>query len=693
MSGLLYIGRCAYESKPHTRVDPVAVLEGSAWRVYADWRAALPEEGKVFSPRSLGFTTRELFAFNVQPNERPSTIAKAPDRFVVVSPRRLEQVLDFRGSSTERARRALVEEGLEKIGPGMTCIVVALPGKRCVVLNMVRNTHLGRYFAESPGLEGIAVYDFNDSVFTGDPIEGMRFAIPGITVGAPLGKLDWRPDSEFMESVLKRLHRLSKSSDPFPSTRAQISPIIAYLTRAELWPAAGEDLGLLKERISALAAGLKLNIETAAELVELVCKLTPVDKLLADEIQRRRQELETSFRGELEVRIRKELVAELSAATATRDALLAEASDMTASLETRRQEKQNLENASVALQETLRDEVVELGGGLEGIPISGRERVRELSRRIAVRLSPYGQIVDLEPTDSAPWTRPAMAPTDLHPWSVAADLFASAAKRWKYRFEDLACADILARAGEIVILPRGVAMEFCLCYAAVVASGDVARHVLDPSVIGLNDLWRPPPKSEPTAFALSWTAAVQDPRRYRIVLLDGLERTPLDLWVDGLIEELRTAKRPANLLVFASLGDNLLDPKRMPAGLGDRVIPLMPKKISGLDAEALSRLSGQPPVVSGLDASSVEKPSRSQLLAALEDLAEDGPRLPAMLRWFAAAWPWRSQIDPVSIVRTAQGKLESKRSELERFDALQEGRAWLAGTARPNTVVTEERGA
>jgi len=678
MSGSLYIGRCAYESKPHTRVDPVAVQEGGAWRVYTDWRAALPDEGKAFSPRSPGFTTKELFAFNIQPNERPSTIAKAPDRFVVVSPRRLEQVLDFRESSTELARRALVEKGLEKIATGVTCIVVALPGNKCVILNMVRNAALGRYVAEPQGLDGVALYDFDDSVFAGDPIEGMWFAVPGATVGASLGKLDWRSDSEFMESVLKRLHRLSRSSDPFPTTRAQISPIVAYLTRTELWPAVGEDLGPLKERLSALTAGLTVNMETAAELIELVCKLTPIDKLLADEMQRRRQGLEASFRSELEVRIRQELAAELATAESARDSLIAEARDIAVSLEAQRQQKQGLENAAAALQETLRDEVVELGGSLEGIPASGRERVRELSRRIAVRMSSFGRAVDLEPTDSAPWARPSAAPADLQPWSAAADLFKSAATRWGHHFEDLVCADILARAGEIVILPRGIATEFCRCYAAVVASGHVARHILDPSVIGLNDLWRPPPKSEPTAFALSWTAAAQDPRRYRIVLLDGLERTPLDLWVDGLIDELGTATRPANLLVFASLGDNPLDPKRMPEGLIDRSIPLMPRKIAGLDAETLSRLGSQTSVVTSLDASSVEKPSRSQLLAALEDLGEASSRLPAMLRWFAAAWQWRSDIRPELIVRTAIGKPRSERSELEVLGALQEGRAWLA---------------
>ena len=93
MSEHLYLGRAMYAPRPHSRVEPIALFEDGGWRIYRDWTEALPNEGRVFAPRLPGFTADEMVAFHVS----HARGEQERDQFVVLDPRRVLQVLDFRG--------------------------------------------------------------------------------------------------------------------------------------------------------------------------------------------------------------------------------------------------------------------------------------------------------------------------------------------------------------------------------------------------------------------------------------------------------------------------------------------------------------------------------------------------------------------------------------------------------------------
>ena len=59
----------------------------------------------------------------------------------------------------------------------------------------------------------MATYAFDASLFEGDKIDGRYFGVPGVTVGDRLGSVNWSPDSEFLETVLKRLRKITFPGD------------------------------------------------------------------------------------------------------------------------------------------------------------------------------------------------------------------------------------------------------------------------------------------------------------------------------------------------------------------------------------------------------------------------------------------------------------------------------------------------
>jgi len=286
MNGTLFIGSCVFEPRPFTRIEPLAIVEEGAWRVYEDWRDLLPIEGRVFSPRSPGFRVGERFAFGVEENERPDT--NRADRYLLSRATKLQEILDYRRVPSEQARRLLVEQGIDRLAPGSTSVVAALEDGRCVVLDMIRHPVSGLFVASMTGLHGLASHVFDATVMESDQIEGRVFAIPGVTIGEQVGRLDWSPDSDFLDTLVKRLRRIAASPDPFPFTRAQTDSLITYLTRAALLPAVGDDLARMKARLATFVGDLKVNTRELDDLIAVLCDLKWVNGRLAGEVASRR---------------------------------------------------------------------------------------------------------------------------------------------------------------------------------------------------------------------------------------------------------------------------------------------------------------------------------------------------------------------------------------------------------------------
>jgi hypothetical protein len=206
--------------------------------------------------------------------------------------------------------------------------------------------------------------------------------------------------------------------------------------------------------------------------------------------------------------------------------------------------------------------------------------------------------------------------------------------------------------------------------------GEVVRQVLDPSILSIDDLWRQPGGGGATAFANAWTVAKLDARRFRVVLLDGLQRTPMNLWLPSLIDVIAGPSRPRNLLLFASLSRNALDPARAWRELDSAVTCLVAKRSGGLSPHILAAATGSPAPTSCFDVEAAATPNRTDILEFVDGYV--GEPVPSTLRRIAAAlhaaWALAPAVAP-SMIASAFGDVDQAD---ERFRPhLAAGAEWL----------------
>jgi hypothetical protein len=639
MTPPVYLGEPVFDGKNFTRVQPHAEAEMGAWKGYQDWRAAMPNEGKAFSPGPLPFRVGDLFAFDVEPNTRPS---KEGDRQIVSNWTRVEEVLDFRSRDAESARRLLVETGLRTMAPGtsQSHVVVALPDGVCVRVRMVKNERGPGFIAGWDELGELATYALNSSVFKGDKFGGRLLSDPGVTVGDQVGVTNWCADAELTEVVLKRLRKVRAAGEP-PFRLAQIAPLVSYLERAALLPSLGADLEPLKHRIGILTASLRENTQALEELVDLIAGLKPVETRLREEAERRRAEIENEVRNELEGRVRAEIEARYAEMIEARERLQHELTELEALAGSAREEIAETKAARDELRAALRDELIRLQGELEEPPSSEAATAAELCKRISARLCARGVETELAPLEVPPWARARVRQSEtLRDWRAALETIESAAKRWGFSPDEMVLADVAARSGAIVVLPESDAGDFVRAYASAMSCGEMVRHALDPSVLCVDDLWRQPGGRRPTAFANAWAAANLDARRFRIVLLDGVHRTPMDLWLPSFVDVAAGPGWPPNLLLFASLSPHAVDPARAWRGLSSAVTGLIAKRSERVSSQLLAAATGSSVPVSCFDAEAAATPDRSDIRNFMDEYA--GKQDPVVLRRITsvlrAAW-------------------------------------------------------
>ncbi|WP_291838318.1 hypothetical protein [Brevundimonas sp.] len=640
MTDPLYIGRPVYEPKPHTRLDPLALVEDGAWRVYKDWTKALPKEGRVFAPRLTGFTVRSLVAFKIAPN-----LTGEKDECLVSDPKPVIEVLDFRHADAEAARRRLVEDGLSQILSGCTSVVAALPDGLCVVVPLVRHPSTEAWVADIVGLDHLQTHLLDQRLFSGDKIDGHWIAVPDVTVGALAGQVNWCRDADFLESLLKRL-RKSTQQGAGSLSRAQITHLVGQLVRGELLPSDGADLESYRDRLEAFGAGLVTNLESVDKIVAVLGDQQSVQEGLEAFIAERKTVLEAELRSTLEASYLQDLEASFSSYNEQRDQLATEVAALQSSLEIQRsqldEERTQVKEARAALSTDL----LELLAELDEEPLLEDADVARLGKRLAVRLGDPGHTFTTAAAAASPWAAPEHPDATLRPWAELDQVVVKTAQRWGYLADDLRIIDVCARGGMPVLLPEQVAGDLVACYAELIAGGGMSRHVLDPSVISVEDLWRPPGSARLGAFAKAWARARLDPARYQVVLLDGLHRTPSALWMPTFIDVMREARRPPNLLIFVSTGETPVDPERAWDLADDGMVAFSPTTSAGLPAAFLSRMAGKERSAAVFNAAEGPQPTVADLLKATEKLetALDGRRLRTACGLVRAAWSYGEQV-------------------------------------------------
>lgn len=636
MTDPLYIGRPVYEPKPHTRLDPLAVVEDGAWRVYRDWTKALPTEGRVFAPRLTGFTVRSLIAFKTVPN-----LTGEKDDCLVSDPKPVIEVLDFRHADAETVRRRLVEDGLPQVLSGQSSVVAALPDGLCVVVPLVRHPSTEAWVADIVGLDHLQTHLLDQRLFTGDKIDGHWIAVPDVTVGALAGQVNWCRDADFLESLLKRLRKLTQQGTGSLS-RAQITHLVGQLVRGELLPSDGADLESYRDRLEAFGAGLVTNLESVDKIIAVLGDQPSVQDALEAFIAERKTVLEAELRSALEASYLQDLEASFSSYNEQRDQLATEVAALESSLELQRsqldEERAQLKEARAALSADLFKILAEL----DDAPLLEDAGVARLIERLAVRLGDPCHTFATAAAAASPWAAPEHPDATPRPWAELDQVVMKTAQRWGYLADDLRLIDVCARSGMPVLLPERVAGDLVACYAELIAGGGMSRHVLDPSVISVEDLWKPPGSVKPGAFAKAWARARLDPARYQVVLLDGLHRTPSALWMPTFIDLMMEARRPPNLLIFVSTGETPVDPERAWDLADDGVVAFSPTASVGLSAAFLSRMAGKERSAAAFNAAEEPRPTAADLLKATGELetALAGRRLRNACGLVRAAWSY-----------------------------------------------------
>jgi hypothetical protein len=309
-----YLGRCIYEPRPHTRLQPSAFSKDGKWQLYDSWSNVFPSEGRVFTTGQPGLKLDALFAFDVLVAADNSK----QDKFRVSTSQRAEEVLDYTKSDPEQARRALVERGI--LGrPGVReDVVVALPDNLCVRLTLVPDPGMKRSVAELLDLEKLPTYDFDDSLFSGDKVEGRWYTVPDVTVGLERGTVDWSRDKDFMETLIRQLKRLATpdlGQLPFATTKAQIQAFLTTLDRQGLLPAKQADWRATNSRVWNLAFDLKTGLETVDEIIAVLGSLSPIEEQLIKAFEARTKELESEFTARIEADVRERVENSFAAAS------------------------------------------------------------------------------------------------------------------------------------------------------------------------------------------------------------------------------------------------------------------------------------------------------------------------------------------------------------------------------------------
>jgi archaellum component FlaC len=621
MTTPLFIGTLLYDNRQYSRVVPKAVVMDDAWTQPKDWSSLLPTEGKVYAPRKPSeIAVGEIFAFEVVESQNPE---RGADQFHLANYFAPEELLDMRHLRTEEARRKLVETGVKRSGK-VEDVVVALAGDRCVRLKLKPAPDGVRSVADVEGLEALAVYELSPESFKNSRVDKQHFVIPNVTVGREIGVLDWSLDVDFLERVLRRLRKVASAGtlgQNFPQSRSQVRSVIAALQRADLLPGSGEDLQGMRERLEDFSGQLPKNIKNLEETAKAIAAMSGMTERLARLEVSERARIETEVRGNVERELRQRIERESGGLDKQLERLRSEVETASREAEEVRHEVETLRSGKAVLKAELDGTIARLRETLSGPESDRSSSQAELASELEKAMAGKGVGVDLSSATDAPWTWHsidiAAAPVS---WEDFPDRLRAVAGQFGFGTAELDVADKVARAGRMLVLPQQVAHEFVWCYATAIAAGTFSLQALDPSVVGLSDIWREPGSGRLTPFARSWRRALAIPSRFHLVLFDGLDWTPMDLWLPSFAKILDAPDRPRNLVVMGSLSARTIDPARHVSEPCWSFVPYSPRSSENPRGVHIAQAMGRTIESRWLDASTGSENSRDRAMAFVSAL-------------------------------------------------------------------------
>lgn len=679
-----YIGKILFQPIPFTRIEPLAVQDGGRWSQKVDRDGVFKPKGGAFSRNLEGFDEGDLVVFEITVDP---DVEEGHDQAIVTRCNKARDIWDFRQAGEDAARDLLVEQGIDELPPKLNKLTVAIGQGRCVQVELADLTHSGRYVASSEGLEALPVREFNNRLFMGDRIEDRWIEIPGRTIGEVVSTTNWVRDADFLRSVLNKLNKLVPP-DSKTLSRDDINRVVAYLQRADLL-SSRDDTAVLATRLSRFQPEFLAKTDALHEVVEKLLGFDAVADKYRARAEALREEVERELREKIAVEIEEEVRRDTADLNGRREALIEENDRMSARLEALREELDTAEADRVSFRRTASDELLRIVGELADAPPEADSDLVELASTVSKALNANeGRGLAVLARPSAPWMNPAPSGAELGDWSGYGKALQDSVKRYGFAYDELIVADVAARAGEIVVVPEG-ATDFVRCYAKAIAGGEVVRHALDPSVIGLDDLWARPGTGFGTGLARAWAAARLDNSRYHVVLLEGLHRTPTDLWLPSFVDVLGDRARPTNLLVFATLGPKYVDEARVWTKLSDETTGLKAQR-HDVNARVWSALFANTAGAGFFFAPELcPSPDQDQRLKIVDSIVATADIPPGRqeraLAFYEAAAVHEESIDSFAVARALSGKAEEATDGAGTVDRVQSGWLWLRECTQQET--------
>jgi hypothetical protein len=555
----IYIGYTLFAHATVNRIRPVALAEPGGWRPVSEAERRFPDEGTIFSvdPLVVGKDEGYVVLFTIA--ENPKYERAGHDRFITVEVcEPYEIIADFERLTPEEQRDTATLGGFKRGLQQLSQIVLPLGDGKCAFPHMRLQAESGRWtVSPEEDTSSIKLYscDLRDTIALEgpSPVAGRFFALPGHRPSHPVGLVNWQSDAEFFDTIIKFIKRtdeLHPGSDLNQISKAVMRRLRTAYVQAELLSGYPGQNEALHERLGPFIAKLEGGGEAIEKIASTLMSNVAIQRIIASftkkEIEAARAKMEDQVR--LEVRGRAE--AEI-------DHLRSHQADLEASIELLEGEKIKVESQIGELAELRRDRLAEaqasfgefFGRISEGA--SDLAKLLESARSLGVSIpsrSPFGEDNGM---GDPPWTsEQAGSGTEISVTEFPSALV-EASKKSGIGFPPMMKLDIVIRSGEIAILSGSAAEELLTVYASCLTAGAVYGMAIDPTILGVDDLWVHPTRRKETAFAAAWKAALRHPDRPHLVRLDDIDAASLSNWIPRLAAVLRRA-RPSNLFVVAT---------------------------------------------------------------------------------------------------------------------------------------------
>lgn len=570
MLNAIYLGKSVrdYNSGSKSQIEALAKESGGYWVISDSYKQDLPPNGTAFAyDFSLGWLKRDqLVAFKVQPNSQVK--GDSYDQFVVdLGAMPVRQIIDYRKGGFEFARYQCLEAGLEINVIDSEEVIIAISDEECLVVHLAIDPVTNRYVSPSGT---VAVCSFNPAIFNSDRINGRLYEVPDNTVGEALRDLPWKFDQDLLSDLLDLLRK----NDSNGLSKNKRDELVSIFTRAKNIANESTDFAYLASWLPTFCRRIDTYVDAPIRIAETLTQIEPVKQ----QLEETRCEIENGLRAELEPEVRSQLEdSHRKLKQALEDARL-QLKLVSDELLSKQEEAECLEETIALLGEELLGQIRRINSVLGVEHDLSEKDFEQLLNSLRSVLGDHAKYLTPRYTQISPWSLAQVASSSERiNFSQLPDRLNKVAPEAGILAESMCLFDVGARSGALVIVPQAQAEVMVPAYARAVSRGDFVRVALGPSVLQLDDLWVHPAKEQPTGFAYAWLEAESNPDQVQLVWLDGLHRSPMDLWLPSMIGVLNNEKRPSNLLVVASLEHNQLDHDRVWKALPKASFPIVPK--------------------------------------------------------------------------------------------------------------------